>query len=132
MLIESRPVLDPELTALVVTQQHELRGPGSVLADAAHLVAVVDGRVVAAAAWRVADDETAEILRVYVRPAYRRRGIGGQLMLAVEEEILAAGRAFVAVPVFGPAAAGFFDSCGYPGGAEKRISSSVRSPAWPG
>ena len=60
MLIESRPALDPELGALVTAQQRETREFGGSRrapvftpdGDAAYLVAVVNGRAVACAAWQ--------------------------------------------------------------------------------
>ena len=99
MLIESRSALDPELAALVTGQQRELRELGdagfSPDDDSSYLVAVVDGRAVACAAWRPLGDGVAELHRMYVRPAYRGRGIARQLVVWVEEEALAAGRPIV-------------------------------------
>jgi putative acetyltransferase len=103
VLIESRPAFDPELAALVTAQQRETRelGGGTARAaftpddDSAYLVAVVDGRAVACAAWRGLCDGVAELRRMYVRPAYRGRGIARQLIVAVEEEALAAGRPII-------------------------------------
>lgn len=99
VLIESRPSLDPELAALVAAQQREI-GESDVSSsktfapddDSAYLVAVVDGRAVACAAWRALADGVAELRRMYVRPSYRGRGIARQLIVAVEEDALAAGR----------------------------------------
>jgi putative acetyltransferase len=98
VLIQSRPSLDPELAALVTAQQLELRGLGEDVKafapddDSVYLVAVVDGRAVACAAWRALSDGVAELRRMYVRPSYRGRGIARQLIVAVEEDALAAGR----------------------------------------
>jgi putative acetyltransferase len=100
VLIESRPSLDPELAALVAAQQREMRevggsGTGTAFApgdDSAYLVAAVDGRAVACAAWRALTDAVAELRRMYVRPSFRGRGIARQLIVAVEEDALAAGR----------------------------------------
>jgi putative acetyltransferase len=99
VLIESRSGLDPELAALVTAQQREIReiggGPaGKVFRpqdDTAYLVAVVDGRAVACGAWQAMKDGAAELKRLYVRPAFRGRGIARQLVVAIEEEVLAAG-----------------------------------------
>jgi putative acetyltransferase len=116
-MIEARPALDPELAALVAAQQHELRSAAFTPDDdTAYLVGVVDGRAVACAAWRPASgDASAELQRMYVRPAFRGRGIARQLIVAIEEEALAAG-----LPVLhleagpcSPAAVALFQSSGY-------------------
>jgi GNAT superfamily N-acetyltransferase len=88
VLIETRPALDPELSALVVAQQRELfdagRGQDPIVYDPhdgiTYLVAVVGGRVVACGAWQPLEPGVAEIKRMYVRPAYRGRGIARQLV----------------------------------------------------
>jgi GNAT superfamily N-acetyltransferase len=99
VLIESRPSLDPELAALVAAQQREIGESGVSSSktfvpddDSAYLVAAVDGRAVACAAWRALADGVAELRRMYVRPSFRGRGIARQLIVAVEEDALAAGR----------------------------------------
>jgi putative acetyltransferase len=102
VLIESRSALDPELAALVTAQQWETRqreneresrgfAAFSPDDDCSYLVAVVDGRAVACAGWRPLGDGVADVRRMYVRPAYRGRGIARQLMVWVEEEALANG-----------------------------------------
>jgi GNAT superfamily N-acetyltransferase len=101
VLIETRPPTDPELTALVAAQQRELRDrelargatDGSLATgdDARYLVVVVDGRAVACGAVQVLDPQTAELKRMYIRPAYRGRGIARQLLTALEELALAGG-----------------------------------------
>jgi GNAT superfamily N-acetyltransferase len=105
VLIETRPSLDPELAALVAAQQRETgqiggrfgspsgRGPAFTPDDdSAYLVAAVGGRAVACASWRPLTDGVAELRRMYVRPSFRGRGIARQLIVAVEEDALAAGR----------------------------------------
>ncbi|GGL14696.1 GNAT family N-acetyltransferase [Mangrovihabitans endophyticus] len=121
MLIELRPGLDPELTALVVAQQRELGLAAGIPWGREHLVGIVDGRAVACGAWRSAGPEVAILARLYVRPAYRRRGLGRQLVVALEEEISAAGRSEVRLSAFidRPAALALFRAAGYlpaPGG----------------
>lgn len=101
MLIEARLPTDPELTALVTAQQREFRGRELVQGatdgsrptgdDVRYLVVVVDGRAVACGAVQALDPQTAELKRMYVRPAYRGRGITRQLLTALEELALAGG-----------------------------------------
>lgn len=123
MLIETRPATDPELTALVLAQQRELReadggrdGQVYVMHDGAHyLIAVVDGRAVACGAWQPLEPGVAELKRMYVRPAYRGRGIGRQLAVSLEEEALAAGHPTLRLETgsYLPAAISFYRSLGY-------------------
>jgi len=122
VLIESRPLLDPELGALVTAQQREIGGidggPGAVFApDGAveYLVAVVTGRAVACAGWQAMEAGAAELKRMYVRPAFRGRGIARQLIVAIEEESLAADRLLIRLEAGDsrPAAIALYRSCGY-------------------
>ncbi len=123
MLIESRPAHDAELAALVVAQQRELREvdgglDGQVFMphdDAKYLVVAVRGRVVACGAWQALDGGVAEIKRMYVRPAFRGAGIGRQLIVALEEEALAADRPIVRLETgtYLPAAIALYRSSGY-------------------
>ena len=46
----------------------------------------------ACGAWQPLEPGVAELKRMYVRPAYRGRGIARQLVVALEEEAFAAGR----------------------------------------
>jgi GNAT superfamily N-acetyltransferase len=123
VLIESRPALDAELSALLMAQQRELREAdggldGQVFLphdDAAYLAVVVGGRVVACGAWQALEPGVAEIKRMYVRPAYRGRGIARQLIVALEEEILAADRSVIRLETgtYLPAAIALYRSAGY-------------------
>ncbi|GLW35456.1 GNAT family N-acetyltransferase [Actinoplanes regularis] len=122
MLIESRPALDPELAALVTAQQRELAeagaGTGRIFEphdDVEYLIGVVDGRAVACAAWQALEAGVAEMLRMYVRPAYRGRGLARQMIVAVEEEALAVGRPVIqlATDLHLPAAIALYQSSGY-------------------
>jgi putative acetyltransferase len=120
VLIESRPALDAELSALVMAQQRELRETdrGRVFAprdDAAYLVVIVGGRVVACGGWQALEPGVAELKRMFVRPAYRGRGIARQLIVALEEEALAAGRPIVRLETgtYLPAAIALYRSAGY-------------------
>jgi putative acetyltransferase len=123
VLIETRPALDPELSALVVAQQRELREAGAgrdpIVYDThdgiTYLVAVVDGRVVGCGAWQPLDAGVAEIKRMYVRPAFRGRGIARQLVVALEEEALAADRPLIRLETgsYMPSAIALYRSSGY-------------------
>ncbi|MEV4498354.1 GNAT family N-acetyltransferase [Micromonospora arborensis] len=123
MLIESRPAIDPEIAALVIAQQRELREAdggldGQVFVphdDARYLAGVVNGRAVACGALQSIDAETGEIKRMYVRPAYRGRGIARQLLAAIEECAFRQGHSVVCLEtgVYLPAAIALYRSCGY-------------------
>jgi len=123
VLIESRPVHDPELVALVAAQQRELRDADGGLDgirypahdDCSYLAVVVDRRVVACGAWQPLEEGVAEIKRMFVRPAYRGRGIARQLVVALEEEALAAGRRILRLETgtYLPAALALYRSAGY-------------------
>jgi putative acetyltransferase len=122
VLIESRASYDPELAALLIAQQEELGeaggGDGIVYLprdDAAYLVVVVHGRAVACGAWQPLEPGVAEIKRMYVRPAFRGRGIARQLIVALEEEALAGGRPVLRLETgtYLPAAISLYRSAGY-------------------
>jgi GNAT superfamily N-acetyltransferase len=101
VLIEQRPSDDSELAALVVDQQVELRvrdgGSESMVsrADPAarYLVAVLGGDAVACGGIQSLDIDTAELRRMYVRPAYRGRGIAKRMLTALEEFAASRGHA---------------------------------------
>src|SRR3712207_6613833 len=57
------------------------------------LVAEVDGVPAGCGAWRAMPSGAAEIKRVYVEPAFRRRGIAQLVVAALEDSAAAAGRA---------------------------------------
>ncbi|MFI7597333.1 GNAT family N-acetyltransferase [Actinoplanes sp. NPDC049681] len=123
MIIESRTLADPELATLLVAQQRELAeadgGQDGVVYpmhdDVSYLVAVVDGRAVACGAWQALEPGVAELKRMYVRPAFRGRGIARQLVVALEEEALAAGRPVLRLETgtYLPAAIALYRSAGY-------------------
>ncbi|MEV4643002.1 GNAT family N-acetyltransferase [Actinoplanes sp. NPDC049548] len=123
MIIESRPGTDPELASLLVAQQRELAeadgGADGVVYpmhdDVSYLVGVVDGRAVACGAWQALEPGVAELKRMYVRPAYRGRGLARQLVVALEEEALAAGRPVLRLETgtYLPAAIALYRSEGY-------------------
>ncbi|WP_433535292.1 GNAT family N-acetyltransferase [Micromonospora sp. CA-249363] len=123
MLIESRPAIDPEIAALVVAQQRELREAdggldGQVTVthdDIRYLAVVVRGRAVACGGLQSLDAVTGEIKRMYVRPSYRGRGIARQLLAALEECAFRQGHTVVCLETgtYLPAAIGLYTSCGY-------------------
>ncbi|MEU8333186.1 GNAT family N-acetyltransferase [Micromonospora sp. NPDC048839] len=123
MLIESRPVIDPEIAALLIAQQHELRTAdggldGQVFVphdDVRYLAAVVRGRAVACGGLQSIDAGTGEIKRMYVRPAYRGRGIARQLLAALEECAFRQGQSVVCLETgtYLPAAIALYTSSGY-------------------
>ncbi len=123
VLIEERPATDGELAALVVAQQRELRqadggldGQVTVVhGDASYLVVVLDGRAVGCGAVQRLGPGTAEIKRMYVRPAHRGRGIARQLLAALEEYALAGGDAVLRLETgtYLPAAIALYRSSGY-------------------
>ncbi|MEU5941492.1 GNAT family N-acetyltransferase [Micromonospora sp. NPDC047548] len=123
MLIESRPSTDPEIDALVVAQQRELREAdggldGQVTVthdDIRYLAVVVNGRAVACGGIQSLDAATGELKRMYVRPACRGRGIARQLLTALEELAFQRGHSVVCLEtaVYLPAAVGLYTSCGY-------------------
>ena len=123
MLIESRASSDAELAALVIAQQKELSEAdggldGAVYMphdDALYLVVALHGRAVACGAWQPLEPGVAELKRMYVRPAFRGRGIARQLIVALEEEALADGRPVLRLETgtYLPAAIGLYRSAGY-------------------
>jgi GNAT superfamily N-acetyltransferase len=123
VLIEWRPGTDPELAALVVAQQRELREAdggldGQVFGvhdDARYLVGVVNGRAVACGAVQALDADTAEVKRMYVRPAYRGRGLARQMLTALEELAFTTGHTVLRLETgtYLPAAIALYTSAGY-------------------
>jgi putative acetyltransferase len=92
VLIQHRPSTDPELVTLITAQQRELgEVAGGPDGQARYLVGVVDGRAVASGGLLALDTDTAQITRMYVRPAYRGRGIARQILAGLEEMALGAG-----------------------------------------
>ncbi|MFB9235889.1 GNAT family N-acetyltransferase [Plantactinospora siamensis] len=123
MLIESRPATDPELGALVAAQQRELRVVDGGLdgqvtetrPDVRFLVGVRNGLAVACGAVQALDARTAEIKRMYVRPAFRGRGLARQLLTALEELALWYGHTELRLETgsYLPAAIRLYTSAGY-------------------
>jgi GNAT superfamily N-acetyltransferase len=107
VLLRAVPYRDPVAHELVerVQQEYVRRygGRDGAVVDPAEfepplgsfLVAEVDGVPAACGGWRVHDDGgapgTVEVKRVYVEPAFRRRGLAALVMTAIEEDAAAAG-----------------------------------------
>ncbi|MFD0742229.1 GNAT family N-acetyltransferase [Phytohabitans flavus] len=117
---------------LITALQRELREVGGGLEftyedGAQHLVGVVDGRAVACGALQTLDAQSGAIKRMYVRPAFRGRGIARQMLAALEEMALDAGYVVLRLDagVYLPAALALLRSAGYgrtqANGFEKRI-----------
>ena len=123
MLIEIRTSLDPELAVLVTAEQRELVVSGALDGrrtfqpddDVEYLVGVVNGRAVACGGWQALAPDTAAVRRMYVRPAFRGRGLARQMIVAIEEEALAAGHRVIqlALETRPAAAIALYQSAGY-------------------
>jgi putative acetyltransferase len=118
--IQAREALDPEVAALVTAQQRELAESGDPMVYPAHdrvhyLVALIGGPAVACGAWQHLEDDVAELKRMYVRPSYRGRGIARALVVALEEEVMAAGYTTVRLETgtYLTGAIGLYRSAGY-------------------
>jgi len=119
MLIEQRPSDDSEVIALVVDEQVELLArdgdtDGRVYAAdpaARYLVAVSGGNAVACGALLALDVDAAEVAGLYVRPAYRGRGLGRQMLAALED--LAASRGHLVVRARRHNSSRLYESAGY-------------------
>lgn len=78
-------------------------------------VAYIEGTPAACGCWRAFDPVTAEIKRMYVRPAYRRQGIAGKIVAALEQHAAASGchRAVLETGAEMPDAIAFYEKQGY-------------------
>ena len=90
------------------------QGIAAQLPTVSYLVAEVDGVVVGHAVASAAGDD-AELQRIAVDPAYRRRGLAGELLAAVEQRAAADGatRLLLEVREDNTAAAAFYESRGF-------------------
>lgn len=79
------------------------------------LVAEVDGVPAACGAWRLLPSGDVEIKRVYVEPAFRRRGLARRMMAALEDSAAAAGHRAVVLNTGQqqPEALALYDRLGY-------------------
>ncbi|MGY1705803.1 GNAT family N-acetyltransferase [Geodermatophilus sp. SYSU D00697] len=102
-VLRAVPYDDPVARRLVARVQQEYvtryGGPDGAVVDPAEfappaglfLVAEVDGVPAGCGAWRVHDEGVVEVKRVYVEPAFRRRGLAQLLMAELERTAAAAG-----------------------------------------
>jgi len=83
--------------------------------DGAFLLGLVDGDAVACGAYRRFDERTAEVKRMYVRRAWRRRGIARVLLAELEARAAAAGyrRAVLESGAAQPEALALYTSAGW-------------------
>jgi ribosomal-protein-alanine N-acetyltransferase len=90
------------------------QGIAAALPTVSYLVAEVDGVVVGHAVVSAAGDD-AELQRIAVDPAYRRRGLAGELLTAVESRAAADGatRLLLEVREDNTTAAAFYESRGF-------------------
>ena len=120
-----RPATAADLDAVVELEQTCLgadawsrglveQGIAAALPTVSYLVADVDGVVVGHAVASAAGDD-AELQRIAVDPAYRRRGLAGELLAAVEQRAAADGatRLLLEVREDNTAAAAFYESRGF-------------------
>ena len=120
-----RPATAADLDAVVELEQTCLgadawsrglveQGIAAALPTVSYLVAAVDGVVVGHAVASAAGDD-AELQRIAVDPAYRRRGLAGELLAAVEQRAAADGatRLLLEVREDNTAAAAFYESRGF-------------------
>ncbi len=121
------PFEDPVAQRLVdrVQQEYVVRygGPDGAVVDpdefrapaGLFLVAEVDGVAAGCGAWRVHAPGTVEIKRMYVEPAFRRRGLARVLIAALEESASAAGHRSVVLNtgLRQPEALALYEAVGY-------------------
>ena len=120
-----RPATAADLDAVVELEQTCLgadawsrglveQGIAAALPTVSYLVAEVDGVVVGHSVASAAGDD-AEIQRIAVDPAYRRRGLAGELLAAVEQRAAADGatRLLLEVREDNTTAAAFYESRGF-------------------
>ena len=123
MLIEPRTAADPELLALIIAQQRELASASGgadevvypVRTGASYLVGIVNGHAVACGAVVTLNPDTAEIKRMYVRPAFRGRGFSRAILAELEELATRAGYSALRLETGGylPVAISLYRSAGY-------------------
>ena len=91
------------------------QGIAAALPTVSYLVAEVDGVRASGTRWRALAGDDAELQRIAVDPAYRRRGLAGDLLAAVESSAAADGatRLLLEVREDNTTAAAFYESRGF-------------------
>lgn len=126
-LLRLVPFEDPVAQALVarVQQEYVVRygGPDGAAVDpeefrppaGAFMIAEVDGRPAGCGAWRVHAVRTVEVKRMYVEPAFRRRGLARVLLAELERSAAAAGHRSVVLNtgLRQPEALALYEAVGY-------------------
>lgn len=126
-VIERRPYDDPDVTRMVAEVQQEYvrlyGGPDAAAVDPAEfappsgmfLVGLLDRAPAAMGGWRRLDGERAEIKRMYVAVAARRRGLSRRMLAALEETARADGvrRLVLNTGPEQPEAVALYESAGY-------------------
>lgn len=117
----ARPLLD-ELTHEYSTRYHKpvdlaLEYPAEEFAPpgGAFLLLLADGEPVAGGAYRRLDARTAELKRIWTHSAHRRRGLGRQVLTALEQHAAARGytRIHLTTGPRQPEAKGLYLAAGY-------------------
>jgi putative acetyltransferase len=84
--------LDDYLNRLYAADRNYLLDVEALCApEVAFFVARLDGEVAACGALRRLDDSSAELKRMYVRPAFRGQGLGRAMLLALESHARSSG-----------------------------------------
>lgn len=70
---------------------------------------------IACGCWKAVDEQTAEIKRIYVLPAYRRKGAASMIVKALEKDLLHTGRRHIILETARttPDSAALYSSLGY-------------------
>ncbi len=127
IVIEPRDYDDPDVVRLITAVQQEYveryGGPDESPVDAVDfapprgrfVVALLDGVPVATGAWRLIDDQCAEIKRMYVVAAARRNGVARAVLADLEASAAAAGarRMVLNTGTQQPEAITLYESAGY-------------------
>jgi GNAT superfamily N-acetyltransferase len=89
-------------------------GMHDLVASGRYLVAASEGRLIGGAGWEPLNEPTraAAVRAVFVHPTFHGRGLGAQLVRAVEAAIATAGRSCILVPA-ALNAVGFYERLGY-------------------